>query len=70
LNIYIVIPAHNEQDVMRLTLDSLVEQSLLPKQLIVVNDNSTDNTQNIVEEYAVKYSWIKLIRFMETLMEF
>jgi len=61
LNVYIVIPAHNEQDSISLTLDSLVKQTLLPKRIVVVNDNSTDNTQSIVETFAAKYSWITLI---------
>ncbi|BAO74829.1 glycosyltransferase [Winogradskyella sp. PG-2] len=43
------------------TLESIVEQTLLPKQLVVVNDNSTDNTKTIVENYASKYPWINII---------
>jgi len=61
LNIYIVIPAHNEEDSISLTLDSLVNQTLLPKKLVVVNDNSIDNTQQIVESFTTKYSWITLV---------
>ena len=61
MNFYIIIPAHNEQDSIGLTLDSLVHQTLLPKQLVVVNDNSTDNTQDIVESYTTKYSWLRLV---------
>ncbi|ULC60185.1 glycosyltransferase family 2 protein [Flaviramulus sp. BrNp1-15] len=61
MNFYIIIPAHNEQDSIALTIDSLINQTLLPKQLVVVNDNSTDRTQNIVEAYTEKYSWISLV---------
>jgi len=61
LNIYIVIPAHNEEDSIGLTLDSLVMQSLLPKKVVVVNDNSTDDTEQIIEAFATKYSWITLV---------
>jgi len=62
LNKYsIVIPAHNEEEFIRITLDSLVNQTLLPYEVIVVNDNSTDTTQAIIEEYTVKYPWIKLL---------
>lgn len=63
LNFYIVIPAHNEQDSIGLTLDSLVRQTLLPKKVVIVNDNSTDETQEIIESYTTKYSWIKLVNF-------
>ena len=61
MNFYIVIPAHNEESTIGLTLESLVKQSLQPKRIVVVNDNSTDNTQDIVESYISKYSWIELV---------
>ena len=61
MDFYIIIPAHNEQSSIGLTLDSLVNQSLKPKHIVVVNDNSTDKTQDIVEIYIEKYSWVHLI---------
>ena len=61
MNFSIIIPAHNEADVISLTLQSLVEQTLLPKQLIVVNDNSTDHTSSIVKDFCAKYNWISLV---------
>lgn len=61
MNFYIIIPAHNEETSIGLTLDSLVNQTHLPKKVVVVNDNSTDETQNIVDAYAEKYAWIQLI---------
>jgi glycosyltransferase involved in cell wall biosynthesis len=61
LNIYIIIPAHNEEDYIGKTLESLVSQTLLPKQLVIVNDNSTDKTQSISEDYASKYPWISVL---------
>ena len=61
MNIYIIIPAHNEQDSIGLTLDSLVKQTHLPKHIVIVNDNSTDETEEIVESYAEKHKWISLV---------
>jgi glycosyltransferase involved in cell wall biosynthesis len=61
LNFYIIIPAHNEESSIGLTLDSLVNQTLQPKRIVVVNDNSTDTTQDIIESYTSKYSWIDLV---------
>ena len=49
MDFYIIIPAHNEQSSIGLTLDSLVNQTVLPKHIVVVNDNSTDETSDIVE---------------------
>ncbi|WP_188462741.1 glycosyltransferase family 2 protein [Bizionia arctica] len=61
MNFYIVIPAHNEEACIKQTLDSLVAQTLLPKKVVIVNDHSTDNTQQIVETFASKYNWISLV---------
>ncbi len=62
LNKYtIVIPAHNEEEFIRITLDSLIKQTLQPYEVVVVNDNSTDTTQQIIEEYSQQYDWIKLL---------
>ena len=61
MKFYIIIPAHNEQDSISLTLDSLANQTLLPKRVVIVNDNSTDETEEIVEVYAIKYKWISLV---------
>ncbi|WP_296386251.1 glycosyltransferase family 2 protein [Winogradskyella sp.] len=61
MNIYIVIPAHNEDQYIGKTLQSLVEQSQRPKKIVVVNDNSNDNTQSIVEEFTGKHNWISIL---------
>lgn len=66
MNFYIVIPAHNEESSIGLTLNSLVNQTLLPKWILVVNDHSTDNTQNIIESYVGKYPYISLINVKST----
>jgi glycosyltransferase involved in cell wall biosynthesis len=66
LNFYIIIPAHNEESSIGLTLDSLVNQTLPPKRIVVVNDNSSDNTQSIVENYKAQYPWITLVNSQST----
>jgi glycosyltransferase involved in cell wall biosynthesis len=58
---YIVIPSHNEEKFIALTLQSLVEQTVLPLKIVVVNDNSNDRTAEIVKVFLEKYAWISLI---------
>jgi len=59
--ILIISPIKNEEKYVRYTLESVISQTITPLQWIIVNDGSTDNTKRIVEEYAAKYDWIKLV---------
>ncbi len=61
MRFYIVIPAHNEADYIGKTLQSLISQSLLPSKVVVVNDNSSDQTQSIVEGYSMNHPFISLV---------
>ncbi|MEZ4858267.1 MAG: glycosyltransferase family 2 protein [Flavobacteriaceae bacterium] len=61
MNFYIIIPAHNEEAFIEKTLQSLVSQSLLPKRIIVVNDHSTDGTQQIIDHYSKSFPFISSI---------
>ena len=62
MNIYIVIPAHNEANFIGQTLQSLAEQSLKPKKIVVVDDSSTDNTSEVVKGFVSKYPFIELVK--------
>lgn len=63
--IYIVIPAYNEAQYIAKTLASLAKQTLLPTKVVIVNDNSTDNTAAIVQEFAQQHPWLSLINTHE-----
>jgi poly-beta-1,6-N-acetyl-D-glucosamine synthase len=59
---YIIIsPVRNEEEYVDLTLKSVLNQTVLPDEWILVNDGSVDNTASILEPYVEKYDWIKLI---------
>ena len=55
MNYQIIIPAHNEEKHIDFTLHSLANQTVLPKKILIVNDNSTDNTQLIIDKYCQQY---------------
>ena len=61
MKIYIVIPAHNEGKYIAETLQSLVNQTVKPDRVIVVDDNSIDNTSQIAIDFAAKYPFIELV---------
>lgn len=51
MDYYVIIPAHNEEAHLRDALNSIVHQSLPPKKVVVVNDNSTDGTERIINTF-------------------
>ncbi|MCK4715134.1 MAG: glycosyltransferase family 2 protein, partial [Candidatus Aenigmarchaeota archaeon] len=61
LTVAAIIPARNEEQDLPNCLDSAVKQTSALDEIIVVNDGSTDRTQEIVEGYMKKHKQIKLI---------
>jgi biofilm PGA synthesis N-glycosyltransferase PgaC len=58
----LVTAARNERDVIRLTLDSVVAQTVAPELWVIVSDNSVDGTDELVRDYAAKHPFIRLCR--------
>ncbi|CAM3525716.1 glycosyltransferase [Zobellia roscoffensis] len=52
MHYYVIVPAHNEEGFLSDTLNSILRQSLQPKRVVVVNDNSTDNTEAIIDQFV------------------
>ncbi|MDF0717867.1 glycosyltransferase family 2 protein [Muricauda sp. 334s03] len=66
MRICIIIPAHNEASFLKDCLDSFVAQTYLPNELIVVDDNSSDDTFTIATIFAQKHDWIKVVQRSST----
>jgi glycosyltransferase involved in cell wall biosynthesis len=47
---------------MRRTLESVTRQSVPPALWVVVDDGSTDDTPMILEEYAARFDYIRVVR--------
>ncbi|MEK4065683.1 glycosyltransferase [Peribacillus sp. FSL R5-0717] len=52
----IIVPVYNVEKFIDKCLYSLVNQTLQDIEIIIVNDGSTDNSQNIIDEYVKNYS--------------
>lgn len=61
MKISVIIPVYNSSTYLRKCLDSVVNQTLKDIEIIVINDGSTDDSKNIIEEYTVKYKNIIFI---------
>lgn len=64
MKLSLVIPAHNEESCIRQVMEELIAELVREKisyEIVIVNDNSRDNTRKIVEELSEKYPGIKLI---------
>ncbi|QHI36667.1 Poly-beta-1,6-N-acetyl-D-glucosamine synthase [Kordia antarctica] len=66
MNYYMVIPAHNEEAFIQQTLTSIVQQTLLPKKVVVVNDNSSDATERIIDEFTNQHAFITKVNTNST----
>ena len=53
----IVVPVYNTKKYLKTSLDSIVGQTFNEYEVVVVNDGSTDDSMNIVNEYAMKYGF-------------
>ena len=61
-DISVVIPLYNKASDIYLTLTSVLVQSLRPREVIVVDDGSTDGSAEIVEQMIANEPHVKLVR--------
>ena len=59
--ISVIIPVYNAQDGIKCCVDSLLKQSFKNFEIILLNDGSKDNSLNILKEYELKYSFVRVI---------
>jgi len=58
----LITAARNEANYITKTIESVINQTILPKKWMIVSDGSTDKTDEIVARYARKYDFIQLVR--------
>jgi glycosyltransferase involved in cell wall biosynthesis len=50
--ISVIIPCYNASSTLRMTVDSVVAQSYPEKEIIIIDDGSTDQSANIIKSYG------------------
>jgi len=61
ISVSVIVPVYNVAPYLARCLDSLVGQTLKDIEIICIDDKSTDNSLEILQEYAKKDSRIKII---------
>lgn len=67
MNISVIIPTYNRSKMLAITLDSFIDQNY-PKdkyEIIISNNNSTDNTIEIINEYLRNDSEVRIVHHFE-----
>ena len=54
------MPVYNGGEFLENSINSIVEQTLKDVELICINDGSTDNSLDLLNELSEKYSFIKV----------
>lgn len=65
INVSVIVPVYNVASYLRECLDSLLNQTLKDIEIICVDDCSSDNSLNILEEYIQKDNIIKVLKHLE-----
>lgn len=55
----VIIPAYNYAHYLGDCIESVLNQSIKADEIIIVDDESTDNTKEVASKYPVKYIWQK-----------
>ena len=61
VKVSVVIPVYNVERYLEECLDSVINQTLEDIEIICINDGSTDNSLEILEDYAKKDNRIRII---------
>lgn len=56
--ISMIVPVYNTEKYLRECLESLVHQTYQNIEILLINDGSTDDSQNIIDEYSEKYDFV------------
>ena len=57
----VISPVRDEARFVKYTLDAMLTQTVRPQEWLFVDDGSSDDTRSIIESYASKHPWIRVV---------
>lgn len=58
----LITPVHNEEQFIGQVIECVIAQTVLPEKWIIVDDESDDKTNEIIERYAKKHNFIEIYK--------
>ena len=58
-SVSVIIPAYNAGHCIKLAIESVLSQDLVPEQIIVVDDGSTDHTANVLRAFGSRIKFLR-----------
>jgi len=60
-NYVVVTPVRDEEEHLPTTVESMLRQTVLPREWIIVDDGSKDKTAQIIDDYSGRVPWIRAV---------
>ena len=61
IKISVIVPVFNVEKYLPLCIESIIAQNFNGYEIVCVDDGSTDSSGKMLDEYAQKYNYIKVI---------
>ena len=58
MKVSVIIPNYNHAKFLKQRIDTVINQTYRDFEIIIIDDCSTDNSREIIEEYASRYHFI------------
>ncbi len=58
----VLTPMRNEGDFIEKCAQSMIEQTIVPIEWIIIDDSSSDSCSEIIKQFSTKHSWIKIVK--------